>query len=512
MSLVKIFLLFNQQQTTTMEHAIQVANDIIWSDVFIALCLCAGLFFSIRTKFVQVRFFRHMIKLLFTEGSSEKGISPFQAFSIAIAGRVGVGNIVGVATAIAAGGPGAIFWMWMIAFLGSASAFVESTLAQIYKVEKNGQYCGGPAFYIQSGMNNKTFALVFSIITIISCSLFLPSIQSNSISISINSAFGVPQWITGIFICLFLGLAVFGGAKNIGRISQVVVPFMAAAYIIMALIIIALNYQEIPSVFGLIFRSAFNMEAAFSGVFGAAIAWGVKRGIYSNEAGQGTAPHAAAASETSHPVKQGLVQAFSVYIDTLFVCTATALMILFTNQYNVVDGVGNYIVENIPGIEPGAAYTVKAVATQFPAFASQFIAIALTFFAFTTTMSYLFIAESNFEYLSKKRNIILRWIMRTIILVSVFFASINEPSTAWAIGDIGVGAMAWINIIAILLLYKPAMIALDDYIKQRKAGKDPVFNPANVNIKNVSEIWYRVVKEKEREEKDKDRLASEKTL
>lgn len=483
-----------------MENAIKIANDLIWSDVFIALCLCAGLFFTIKTKFIQVRFFRSMVRLLFTEGSSEKGVSPFQAFSIAIAGRVGVGNIVGVATAIAAGGPGAIFWMWVIAFLGSASAFIESTLAQIYKTEKNGQYCGGPAFYIQQGLSNKYFALAFSIITIISCSLFLPSIQANSISISIQEAFNVSPYISGVFICLFLGLSVFGGAKSVGRIAQVVVPVMATAYIIMALIIIGINYQEIPDIFMLIIKAAFNQEAAFSGIFGAAIAWGVKRGIYSNEAGQGTGPHAAAASETSHPVKQGLVQAFSVYIDTLFVCSATAFMILFTNQYNVLDTTGNYIVNNLPGIEAGASYTVKAIATQFPSIAAQFIAIALTFFALTTTMSYLFIAESNFDYLSKKKNLVLRWIMRTVILINVYFAAINEPSMAWAIGDIGVGAMAWLNIIAILLLYKPAMRALDDYIKQYKAGLDPIFDPATVNIKNVSPVWTRIAAEKKRDQ------------
>ncbi|WP_010254537.1 alanine/glycine:cation symporter family protein [Myroides injenensis] len=484
-----------------MESIIKLANSIIWSNVFIALCLGAGLFFTIRTNFVQIRYVRHMVKLLFTEGSSERGVSPFQAFSMAIAGRVGVGNIVGVATAIAAGGPGAVFWMWMIAFLGSASAFVESTLAQIYKEEKNGQYCGGPAFYIEHGINKKWFALLFSIITLISCALFLPSIQSNSISISIKNAFDVPQWITGIGICIFLALTVFGGAKKIGRISQVIVPFMAGAYIIMAVIIIALNIKEVPAIFGLIFRSAFNLESAFSGIFGSAIAWGVKRGIYSNEAGQGTAPHAAAASETSHPVKQGLVQAFSVYVDTLFVCTATALMILFTHQYNVFDNAGDYIVKNIPGVEAGSEYTVNAIAVHFPLIASQFIAIALTFFAITTTMSYVFIAESNFTYLSKQKNIILRWVMRAIILAAVYYAAISKPSTAWDIGDIGVGAMAWINFIAILLLYKPAMIALDDYNKQRKKGKDPVFNPKELNIKNASPIWDRVVKEREYKDK-----------
>lgn len=478
-----------------MDEYIKIANQLIWSDLFIALCLCTGLYFTIRTKFVQVRFFKHMLKLLFTEGSSEKGVSPFQAFSIAIAGRVGVGNIVGVATAIAAGGPGAIFWMWIIAFLGSASAFVESTLAQIYKTEKNGQYCGGPAFYIEKGIGSKYFALLFAVITIISCCLFLPGIQSNSISVSLNSAFDIPHEFSGLAICILLALTVFGGAKKIGMITQIVVPFMAVAYIIMALIIIAMNFSLIPDIFGLIFRSAFNLEATFSGVFGAAIAWGVKRGIYSNEAGQGTAPHASAAAATSHPVKQGLVQAFSVYIDTLFVCTATALMILFTGQYNVMDGAGNYIVENIPNVKPGSEYTVRAIALHFPTFANQFIAIALTFFAFTTTMSYVFIAESNFEYLSKKKNLVLRWIMRLIILSCTYFAAVNDSTTVWSIGDIGVGAMAWINFIAIIILHKPVMIALNDYISQRNQGIDPNFNPIKLGIKNASKVWINETKD-----------------
>ena len=479
-----------------MEQAIKAINNVIWSDVFVILCLATGLFFTIKTRFIQVRYLKQMVKLLFTEGSSEKGVSPFQAFSIAIAGRVGVGNIVGVATAIAYGGPGAIFWMWTIAFLGSASAFVESTLAQIYKTEKNGQYCGGPAFYIEKGLNNKKLAIVFAVLTIISCTLFLPSIQGNSISISIKDAFNVPQWITGLGICVVLSLTVFGGAKKIGNIAQIVVPFMALIYIIMAVIIIAINVKEIPSIFALIFRSAFNLEATFSGIFGAAVAWGVKRGIYSNEAGQGTAPHAAAASESSHPVKQGLVQAFSVYVDTLFVCTATALMILFTHQYNVFDQAGNYIVENVPGVDVGSAYTVKAIAVHFPMIASQFIALALTFFAFTTIMAYVFIAESNFNYLTDEPKKILRWLMRLVLLATVFYASINESSVAWAIGDIGVGLMAWINFIVILFLHKPTIVALHDYIAQHKQGRNPVFDPERLKIKNASPVWQRLLKEK----------------
>ena len=478
-----------------MEKIINLVNSLIWSDVFIAFCLFVGLLFTFRTKLVQLRYIPLMIKLLFTEGSSEKGVSPFQAFSLAIAGRVGVGNIVGVATAIAAGGPGAIFWMWVIAFLGSASAFIESTLAQIYKKEVNGQYCGGPAFYIEKGMSSKAFALAFALVTIISCTLFLPSIQSNSISTSIYHAFQIPHWITGLLICILLALTVFGGAKKIGRVAQVVVPIMASLYILMAFIIICINIQEVPAIFSLIFKSAFNLEATFSGIFGSAIAWGVKRGIYSNEAGQGTAPHAAAASATTHPATQGFVQAFSVYIDTIFVCTATALMILFTNQYNVFDDAGAYIIKNIPGVEPGSGYTVKAIATQFPLIASQFIAIALTFFAFTTIMSYVFIAESNFDYLSKKKNLLLRWGMRIVILTTVFIASINEPSTAWAVGDIGVGAMAWMNLTAILILQKPALLALKDYLEQYKQGIKPTFDPEKAGIANASSVWKEILEE-----------------
>jgi AGCS family alanine or glycine:cation symporter len=313
-----------------MKEIIDSINAVIWSNALIFLCLAAGIYFTIVTKFLQVTHFKEMLRLLFKGQSSERGVSSFQAFAIAISGRVGTGNIAGVATAIAMGGPGAIFWMWLIAFLGASSAFIESTLGQIYKELNNGQFRGGPAYYIEKGLGIKWYAMVFAFATIMSTVLFLPGVQSNSIALSMNNAFDIPVHYTGIIITIALGLIIIGGVKRISKVAEIVVPFMALAYILMALVIIAMNIQEVPSMFGLIFRSAFNLEATFSGVFGMAIAWGVKRGIYSNEAGQGTAPHAAAAAEVSHPVKQGMVQAFSVYVDTLFVCTATALMILFT--------------------------------------------------------------------------------------------------------------------------------------------------------------------------------------
>src|SRR5690554_1490384 len=385
-----------------MESIIIALNDIVWSNALIILCLSAGVYFSATTRFLQVRHLREMIRLLFDGRSSAKGVSSFQAFTMAIAGRVGTGNIAGVATAIAMGGPGAIFWMWLIAFLGGASAFIEATLGQIYKQVDNGQYRGGPAYYIDRGLGIKWYAALFAGATILSTAFFLPSVQSNSIASSVNNAFNIPVEVTGIFITAVLGLVIFGGVKRIGQVAQIVVPFMAAAYVLMALIIMAMNFTAIPEIFGLILKSAFGFEPAFSGILGMAISWGVKRGIYSNEAGQGTAPHAAAAAEVSHPAKQGLVQAFSVYVDTMLVCTATGFMILFTGRYNVANETGGFIVENLPGIAIGPEYTQNAISTHFPTIGSGFVAIALLFFAFTTLMAYYYIAGTNFTYLNKR--------------------------------------------------------------------------------------------------------------
>lgn len=472
-----------------MKEIIDTINGIIWSNALIFLCLAAGVYFSFATKFVQITYFQEMIRLLFGGKSSEKGVSSFQAFAIAISGRVGTGNIAGVATAIAMGGPGAIFWMWVIAFLGASSAFIESTLGQIYKEVNNGLYRGGPAYYIEKGLGIKWYAVIFAIATILSTVLFLPGVQSNSIALSANNAFDIPVLYTGIVVTFFLGLIILGGVKRISKVAEIVVPFMAMTYILMAVIIIVINITEVPAIFALIFKSAFNLEATYSGVFGMAIAWGVKRGIYSNEAGQGTAPHAAAAAEVSHPVKQGLVQAFSVYVDTLFVCTATALMILFTGQFNVVNPEGGFIVENLPGVPFGPEYTQYAIGTHFPSIGKGFIAVSLLFFAFTTIMAYYFIAEANLSYLTRNKSSKLAIkLLQSAILIATFYGSIKTAEIAWTLGDIGVGMMAWLNIIAILLLRKPAYMAFEDYKKQRKAGKDPVFIAKNVGIENT-DLW-----------------------
>jgi AGCS family alanine or glycine:cation symporter len=471
-----------------MESIIYALNNIIWSNALIVLCLGVGIYFSIVTKFLQIRYFKEMIKLLFGGESSDKGVTSFQAFAIAISGRVGTGNIAGVATAIAMGGPGAIFWMWIIAFLGSASAFIEATLGQMYKEVKDGQYRGGPAFYISKGLGIQWYAVLFAFATILSTAFFLPGVQSNSIAISVENAFEVPVWITGLLICIFLALIIFGGVKRIGKVAQIVVPFMAAAYIIMAVIIMILNFTEILGVIHLIISSAFNAEATFGGIFGMAISWGIKRGIYSNEAGQGTAPHAAAAAEVSHPVKQGLVQAFSVYVDTLFICTATAFMILFTGQYNVVNPDGGFLVENLPGVTFGPEFTQYAISQHFPDLGAGFIAISLAFFAFTTIMAYYYIAETNLSFLQGDKN--RKWpvfLLRVLILVATFYGTIRTAELAWTLGDIGVGMMAWLNMIAIILLRKPAMAALKDYVDQRKKGLDPTFDSNSLNLKNIKE-------------------------
>lgn len=472
-----------------MQEVVNYINSIVWSNALIILCLLSGLYFSIRTRFLQVRLLKTMMKQLFLGKSSSQGVSSFQAFVIAISGRIGTGNIAGVATAIAMGGPGAIFWMWVIAFVGASSAYVEASLGQIYKEVRGGQYRGGPAYYIEKGLGMRWYGVLFAIATLISTSLLLPGVQSNSIASGMQNAFNIPPLYTGIGVAIFLAFVIFGGVKRIGKTAEIVVPFMAIGYILVAVFIILSNVQQVPAMFRLIFESAFGIDAGFGGIIGSAIAWGVKRGIYSNEAGQGTAPHAAAAAEVDHPAQQGLVQAFSVYIDTMFVCTATALMILFSGMYNTEDGKGGFIVERLPGVEAGTEFTQYAINEFIPGMGSGFVAIALLFFAFTTIMAYYYIAETNLNYMYPDLiNPRILFALRATLLFMVVYGSIKSAGLAWDIGDIGVGLMAWLNIIAILLLRKPALKTLKDFEEQKKAGKHPVFNPEKLGIKNT-EAW-----------------------
>jgi len=483
---------------------VDLLNGIIWSPALIYLCLAAGLFYSIQTRFVQVRLFREMYQLLLSGKTSQHGISSFQALAVSLSGRVGTGNIAGVAAAIGFGGPGAVFWMWLVAFLGAATAYVESTLAQIYKEVDHGQYRGGPAYYIEKVTGQKWYAIIFALATILACGMLLPGVQSNSIGNAFELTFGSGEMInTGIglisstkiataaVIVLILGFIIFGGVKRIATFTQFVVPFMALAYIIVACVIIALNISELPRVFAMILGDAFTPMAGI----GAAIGWGVKRGVYSNEAGQGTGPHAAAAAEVEHPAQQGLVQAFSVYIDTLFVCSATALVILITGAYNV-HGIGEtFLIQNVAAdiAANSPAYTQIAVEKVLPGAGKPFVAVALFFFAFTTILAYYYIAETNVAYIRRTlKTANFTFFLKIVLMLATFYGTIKTANLAWGLGDVGVGLMAWLNIIGLLIIFfmgKPSIKALKDYEQQRKARREVyTFDPLKLGIKNAT-FW-----------------------
>ena len=492
-----------------------------------ALCLAAGLYFSFRTRFVQVRRFGEMFRLLFGSAGKDKkatGISSFQAFAMALSGRVGTGNIVGVATAIGYGGPGAIVWMWIIAFFGAGSAFVEATLAQIYKEDHNGQFRGGPAYYIEKGLRSPFFGGLFAVLAAVACGIFLPPIHGNSIALSCSRSFGIPAWVVGIVVTTLLALVIIGGVKRIANVAQIIAPVMALVYIVLAIIVLLVNWQVVPDVFMQMLRGAVGVNEVSGALIGSTIAWGVKRGIYSNEAGQGTGAIVAAAAKVSHPVKQGLVQAFSVYIDTLLVCTATAMMIIACKTYNIIESVSanggtvSYLLQNpgAPEGEPGVFYTTSALGTVIgPHTGDMVIAIALFFFAFTTLMAYYYYAETNLVYLfnrwrrriykrhperldeleradmyfgDDRREKLVIWVLRIATISAVFMASLQSSGFVWTLGDIGVGIMAWINVVAILLLSPQALRSLKDYERQKKTGADPVFHPRQLGI-TQSEYW-----------------------
>ncbi|MBQ6237815.1 MAG: alanine:cation symporter family protein [Bacteroidales bacterium] len=544
--------------SNVLTRAIETVNGWVWSTPLVVLCLGAGLYFSLRTRFVQVRRFGEMCRLLFkTDKSQKTGITSFQAFAMALSGRVGTGNIVGVATAIGFGGPGAIVWMWIIAFFGAGSAFVEATLAQIFKENHNGQFRGGPAYYIEKGLHSPFFGSLFAVLAAVACGIFLPPVQCNGIALSMERTLGVDAWIIGVCVALLIGLVIIGGVKRIANVAQIVAPFMAMLYVLLSIVVLAVHYDVVPHVFVEMLRSSVGAGQLGGAILGSTIAWGVKRGIYSNEAGQGTGPIVAAAAKVSHPVKQGLVQAFSVYIDTLLVCTATALMILACGTYNVIESVElvpgsgavvTYLQQNAgaPMGEPGVFYTSGALATVTGArLGDIIISFALFFFAFTTIMAYYYYAETNLVYLfsrARRRRIeslrtivaaerdtngpdtgdegrrwmeseekmlarmesryrradehfgddrgekVVVWVLRLLCVTAVFLGSTAGSGIVWTLGDIGVGAMAWINIVAILLLSPKALRSLRDYERQRRLGVEPVFDPKAMNIEGA-EFW-----------------------
>lgn len=457
---------------------INVSNDILWTYVLIAPLILLGLYFTFKTRFVQFRYIKEMFRLL-TDGATskkEKGsVSSFQAFCISTASRVGTGNLAGIAIAISVGGPGAIFWMWLIALIGSASSFVESTLAQIYKQsDGNGAYIGGPAYYMEKALNMKWMGIIFSILITICFGLVFNSVQSNTISLALNEAFGVNRILVGAILTLLTLSIIFGGIHRIAKVSEIIVPIMASAYILVALFVVITNISELPAMFALIFENAFGVKQAVGGGIGGALLIGIKRGLFSNEAGMGSAPNAAATANVSHPVKQGLIQTLGVFTDTIVICSCTAFIILLSDV-------------DLSGGLTGIQLTQNALSSQIGSFGSIFIAICVLLFAFSSIVGNYYYGEANIEFLTKKK--IYLNLYRICVAVMVLFGATVSMDIVWNLADVFMALMAITNLIAIALLGKIAFKALDDYIAQKKAGiKDPVFKASSIpELKNVNE-------------------------
>lgn len=405
----------------------------------------------------------------------EKGVSSFQAFAVSIASRVGTGNLAGVATAIAVGGAGAVFWMWVIALLGSASAFVESTLAQLYKVPGKNSFMGGPAYYIQKGLGKRWWAVTFAVLITITFGLAFNSVQSNTMTAAAQVSFGWDPMIVGIVITALTLVVIFGGIHRISRFSEIVVPIMAIAYILLAITVIGMNIGKLPEVFALIFREAFTGSAALGGGMGSALMMGIKRGLFSNEAGEGSAPNVAATAAVSHPVKQGLMQTFAVFTDTLLICTCTALIILFSGV------LGNG--------ESGIALTQSALEAEVGTIGSTFVAVAVFLFAFTSIVSNYYYGEVNLLFISREK----RWLVpayRVIVGAVVLIGAETSLEAVWASADVCMGLMTLCNLLAIFALGKYAFALLGDYCRQLKEGRNPVYKSSTIpEIADETECW-----------------------
>ncbi len=456
------------------EGVISVANDVLWTYILIALLIGLGLYFTIRTRFVQFRYFGDAVRFLGAGTASGSGISSFGAFAVGTAARVGTGNLAGVALAIAVGGPGAIFWMWVIALVGAASAFVESTLAQVYKVRDGDTFRGGPAYYMEKALGQRWMGILFAVLITFTFGLVFSSVQANTISLAFQEAYGIPRLLMGVLITVVAGLVIFGGIKRIARVAEVLVVVMAVPYVLIALYIVVVNFAEVPRVLGLIVGNAFGLGPAVGGGFGAAIMQGVRRGLFSNEAGMGSAPNAAATADVSHPVKQGLVQSLGVFIDTLVICSATAFVILFSGIYE-------------SGEANGIALTQQALQSQIGGWSASFISFAVFMFAFSSIIANYYYGETNIEFITNSD----RWVFyyRIAVMALVLFGSVAALELVWAMADLFMGSMAIVNLIAIALLAPIAFAVLRDYSRQRETGKDPVFEAKNVQGVKNTEVW-----------------------
>lgn len=449
-------------------------NDALWGYVMIAALIACALYFTIRTRFVQFRLIGDMFRQLFSSNKAEekskgkKRISSFQAFAVSLASHVGVGNLAGVASAISIGGPGAVFWMWVIALLGAANSFIENTLAQLYKIRDKESFVGGPAYYITRGLKCRWMAILFCILTVLTFGFAYNTVQSNTLCSAIENAFGINHIYVGIAITVGTMIVIFGGIQRIAKVSSFIVPFMAIGYLILALYVVLANITIIPEVISTIVKGAFGIEQALGGTIGAAMMQGIKRGLFSNEAGEGSAPNAAATADVSHPVKQGLLQMLGVFTDTLVICSCTAFIIL-------VSGLP------LDGSLDGVLLTQEALSVEIGHAGRVFVAIAIFFFAFSSIIGNYYYGEANIAYISKRR-----WVMtlyRLVVGAMVMFGAVTTLQTVWSLADLTMALMTICNLIAIVLLGRRVIVLLDDYMRQRRAGKDPVFRLETVKDK-----------------------------
>ncbi len=474
---------------TEFDAIVNSISGFLWTYILIAALIIIGVYFTLRTGLVQIRYVGEMIRVLKhgIVGHKTKGreISSFQAFCISTASRVGVGNIAGIAIAVTLGGPGAIFWMWVIALIGSATGFVESTLAQIYKVPfKDGGYHGGPAYYIKYALKQPLVAAIFAILISITFALTYNSVQANTITSSIVTSFelselcgGYETVITGLTLCVFTSMVIFGGAHRIARVTEFLVPIMATIYLVIAAVIFVKNIEGVPGMFALIFHDAFNPQAAIGGGLGAVILTGIKRGLFSNEAGEGSVPNAAACATTSHPVKQGLIQAFGVFVDTLMICTASAVIVLLSGEYQLG-----------PDAPTGIALIQSSLSTQLGSWASYFMTFTITLFAFSSIVGNYYYGEVNIGFLTK--NPLVMTIFRVFVVGMVFFGSVASLNVVWDLADLFMALLSITNLYAILRLGKYAFLALRDYKEQQALGiKEPVFKASTMPNQDGVASW-----------------------
>lgn len=466
----------------TIQELLGLINEFLYSNILIALLVGAGIYFTIRTKFVQFRLLPEGIRLLKEKSRHDDGVSSFQALMISTASRVGTGNIAGVATALAAGGAGAIFWMWLIALIGGASAFIESTLAQVYKEKDDDTFRGGPAYYIEKALKKRWLGIVFSCL-LIACFIFgFNPLQAYNVSSAVEYYFANNELVAlaiGAILAIATAIIIFGGVHRIRVISSTLVPIMASLYIILGLYITISNIQQLPLIFSDIFNQAFDFEAIAGGFAGSCMMHGIKRGLFSNEAGMGSAPNASAAADVSHPVKQGLVQIISVFIDTILICSTTAFMLL---NYGIEAGL------------TGMPFVQQAIFAEVGELGIHFITISIFLFAFSSLIGNYCYAESNFKFIIDNK--IALFIFRIITVVVIFFGAQASFNTIWDLADVLMGFMAIVNIIVILLLGKIAFKCLKDYLEQKNNGLDPIFDPDRLEIENA-DFWHEIDQEYE---------------